>query len=208
MKRLALFVVCVLALGMAQAQTVSKETADQFRQLMKMDGQSFVTVSNQLTEWGFTHNESVTDMFTMQMHQFYRTEGQDTVLATLGVIGDVVYSLGGIVAGMEAARIYPLIGKAGAMQQQKAEELGLTKYVCSVKGKNVTNKFPKSHAELEEVLAEMSEETVSWIFEQWKGADGKATMTLVYDNKLFGKKKTRRNDRVELSMGLGVTPGE
>ena len=142
----------------------------------------------------------------MQLHQYYRSEGQDTVMATLGVINDVVYSLGGVILSKDATRIYPLISKAGDMQQQQADNLGLTKYVCSVKGKDVKNKFPKSHAELVQLLAEASEATVSWVYESWKSDDGKTTMTCIYNNNLFDKKKPRQKDHVELNVGIGIIP--
>lgn len=206
MKKLFIAIICLLSLGMAQAQTVSKATVEQYRQLQKLNQQSFSTCSDQLTKWGFVHNEKgVINMFTMLLHPFYRAEGQDTVAALLGVINDVVYSTSGVFSSMDAERTYAMIAQAGEIQQQLASEMGLIKYVCSIKGK-VSNKHPKNREELVAVLTEGSAETVKWVYESWKSDDGKVTLTLMYDNKLFEKKKPRKSDRVELTLGLGTVP--
>ena len=206
MKKIATIIVCLLSIGILQAQTVGKTTADQYRQLVKMEGNDFKPCSDKLVQWGFTYNPSgIIDIFTMQSHPFFRAEGQDTVGAILGVIDGKVRSLSGIFSSMEPSRTFALIVKASAIQQQIATDMGLTKYVCSVKGK-VSNKFPNSHEELAQVLAEVSADDVSMVFESWKSADGKKTLTLIYNNKLYGKKKARSSARAELTLGLGVTP--
>ena len=207
MKKIVIALVLLLSLGAAQAQTVSKATVDQYRQLIKLHKKSYQTCNDQLAKWGFEYNKGgVMDIFVMQTHPYYRPEGQDTVGAMLGVIDGVVYSTSGLFSSNDVARAYSLIAGASAIQQQLATEMGLTKYVCSVKGKNVKNKFPKNHEELVEVLSEASAETVSMVYEEWKSADGKVTLTFVYNNHLYGKKKPRKNDRVELMLGLGTTP--
>ena len=75
------------------------------------------------------------------------------------------------------------------------------KFVCSVKG-NVENKFPKDVAELKAVLAEADEDNVKWVFVKWESADRKQVATLVYDNNLYGKKKPKPRDRVELTVAV------
>ncbi|MBR4339054.1 MAG: hypothetical protein IKP89_00355 [Bacteroidales bacterium] len=206
MKKTLFYLFILASLGISQAQTISKSTAEQYRQLATFNGQRFQTCKEQLTRWGFTYNQSgVIDMLSMKMHPFFRAEGEDTVGAMLSVIDEVVYSLSGIVSSREPAHIFPLIAQASAIQQQLATEKGLTKYVCSVKGE-VSNKFPKSHDELVSVLAEATAESVGMVYETWKSTDGKQTVSLIYNNKLYGKKKPKARDRAELNLGIGTVP--
>ena len=206
MKKIVLAIVLVLSLGATQAQTVSKATVDQYRQLFKLNQQSFQTCDGQLAEWGFTHNKGgITDVFTMQMHPYFRQEGQDTVGAMLGIIDGVVYSLSGIFTSIEPERTFSLIAGASAIQQQYATSMGLTKFLCSVKG-NVSNKFPKNQEELVKVLNEATADDVKMVYVTWKSADGKVTLSLVYENNRYGKKKPRAKDRAEITLGYGTVP--
>lgn len=206
MKKTLLFLFILALTGGMQAQTLSKGTMEQYRQLMALNGKRFQTCSAKLTQWGFSYNKNAyMEMIGMQMHPYFRAEGQDTVGAMIGVINEVVYSISGVVNSTDPTHIFPMIAQAGAMQQKLATEKGLTKYVCSVKG-NVSNKFPKSHEELVSVLSETTAESVSMVFESWKSADGKQTVTVIYNNRLYGKKKPKAHDRAELSFGFGITP--
>ena len=206
MKKIVLALVLVLSLGATQAQTVSKATVDQYHQLIKLNQQSYEICDEQLAKWGFTHNKSgIVDVFTMQMHPYFRQEGQDTVGAMLGVIDGVVYSQSGIFSSKEPERTFSLISWASAIQQQYATSMGLTKFLCSVKGK-VSNKFPKSQEELVKVLNGATADDVKIVYVTWKSADGKVTLSLVYENKRHGKKKTRATDRAEITLGYSTVP--
>ena len=206
MKKATTLFVCLLAFCMVQAQTVSKSTVDQYRQLVKMSGQSFTKCSGMVEQWGFTHNkDGIMDLFTMQTHPYFRAEGTDTVGVMLGVIDDVVCSQSGVYSSTDPTHTYALIAQGSAIQQELATAMGLTKYVCSIKGK-VSNKFPKNQEELVEVLKGATAETVKQVYESWKSADGKTTLTLVYDNHLYNKKKPRSKDRAELILGIGTVP--
>ena len=206
MKHLFAFFVCVLSFCALHAQSVSKVTVDQYRQLIGWTGESISTCSERLTKWGFEYNKGgIINMFTMQAHPFFRAEGADTVGAMLSEIDGVIYSVSGIYSSREPSHTFALISQAAVIQQQLATERGLTKFVCSVKGK-VSNKFPKNTDELVAILAEASSETVSDVYVTWKGSDGRDMLSLIYDNKFYGKKKPKSHYRAELTLGYGITP--
>lgn len=206
MKKIALMILSLMAVVAVQAQTVSRAAVDQYNTIAGWPGESFASCSKQLEQWGFTYNSSgVINMFTMEMRPFVRPEGDDTVGVVLSVIDEVVCSVSGIYSSATPEHTFALIAEAATLQQRMATERGLAKFVCSVKGK-VSNKFPKNTDELVAVLAEATAETVSDVYVTWRSANGRQVVSLIYDNKLYGKKKPRATDRADLTLGLSVTP--
>ncbi len=192
----------------AMSQTVSKKTADQYRQMVAMCNgakrPTFEACKAQLEKYGFTYNKAgIVDMFTMQMHPFVRAEGQDTVACTLVVLNDTVFTIGGTFSSLDAARAFAVESKASDLQAQLAAKMGCTKYVGSVKGnvKKATYDRKELLAALEGVDAEM----VSMVFEQWKSEDGRREMTCIYKNNRYGKKKPKDRDRIEITLSVGNT---
>lgn len=195
-----------LAAGAVQSQELSAETEGQMEQVAGWAGEPFAACSDQLAQWGFEYNEKGTlNMYAMLMHPFYRAEGDDTIGVILGVVDGVVYSTSWKYISREPARAYALTGQAAAMQQRRAEELGMAKFICSVKGK-VSNKLPKSAEELGQVLSEAEAGAVARVYATWRSADGRKTLSLTYDDKVTGKKTLKARDLVELSVGVGLTP--
>ena len=210
MKQLILAIACILAATAMDAQTVSRTTVDQYRQMVSTctggdvphHRQTFQQCNDRLEKWGFTYNRSgVVDMYTVHMYPFFRKEGEDTVGCMLATADDAVTSVSGIFTSKEASHTFALLAGAAELQESIANERGMTKFVCSVKG-NVKNKFPKNVAELKEVLAEAGVDNVKWVFVSWESADRKQVATMIYDNKIYGKKKPKVSDRVELTLSV------
>ena len=204
-----LFAVLAAILPMsAMAQSVSKKTADQYRQMVAMCNgakrPTFEACKAQLEKYGFTYNKAgVADMFTMQMHPFYRAEGEDTVACTLVVLNDTVFTVGGTFSSLDATRAFAVEPKASDLQAQLAAKIGCTKYVGSVKGK--VKKATYDRKELLAALEGVDAEMVSMVFEQWKSEDGHREMTCIYKNNRYGKKKPKDRDRVEITLSVGNT---
>ncbi len=210
MRKILLAFVCISLFATLEAQTLSRESVNLYRQLVaECTGgdtpQSRKTLdycTERLEKAGFTFNRSgITDMYTIHMNPFFRKEGQDTVGCMVSTFNDAVFGISGIFTSTSPSRAFPLVARAAELQASLAAERGCEKWVCSVKG-NVKNKFPKDVAELKEVLTEAGEDNVKWVFVKWESADRKQVATLVYDNKLYGKKKPKPRDRVELTVAV------
>lgn len=210
MRKILLAIACIGLMATVEAQTVSHATMEQYRQLVNectggnapQSRKTLDYCSARLEKWGFTFNRSgIADMYTIHMNPFFRQEGQDTVGCMVSTFNDVVFGISGIFSSTSPARAFPLVAAAAELQNSLAAERECVKFVCSVKG-NVKNKFPKDVAELKEVLAEAGEDNVKWVFIKWESADHKQVATLVYDNKISGKKKPKPRDRVELTIAV------
>lgn len=210
MRRFILTVLCILVIGAIDAQTISRTTVEQYRQLVAtctggnapQHRQNLQQCADRLAKWGFTFNRSrIAEFAIFHMNPFFRKEGQDTVGCVVSTFNDAVTAISGVFSSADPARAFSLLPGAAELQESIATEQGLGKFVCSVKGK-VNNKFPKSVAELKALLAEVEVSDVKWVFISWESADHKQMVTLVYDNKLYGKKKPRPHDRVELTIAV------
>ena len=204
-------VACLMAVAMpwnAVAQTVSSKTVEQYRQMVDMcngaQRPTFAACSAQLQAYGFTYNKAgVVDMYTMQMHPFVRTEGEDSVFCVLVTINDTVFTVSGVFSSLEPTHTFAVIAKASDVQAQLAARMGCTKYVGSVKGK--VKKVSYNREEIQTALAGANAEMVSMVFESWKSPDGRIEITCIYKNNRYGKKNPKAKDRAEITLSVGNT---
>lgn len=212
MKKQLLILVAVAMFGAGHAQTLGPGTAEQYKEMVSFccdlheGGQhvNFDDCAQILSRYGFEYNKNgVVDMLGMKIHPFLRQEGEDTVGCLLSVIDNQVYTVSGVFSSLDASHAFNLIGQAASIQAEIAHNMGCTKYVGSVKGK--VKKVARSHEEITEVLTNATVEEVSMVYESWKSPDGRLTITLVYNNKLYKQKKHNDKDRVELTLSAGNT---
>lgn len=208
---IAVLLAACIAASVLKAQTVSPSTIKQYHTMVaKCNGAqpaSYDACRQQLLQYGFVDNSANSiDIFTMKMLPFYRAEGNDTVTCVLGVVDGSVHSIGGGFISLDAGRAYTLVAKASKIQAELAAQYGCTKYVGSVKGK--VKKVTTNHEELLAALESVDADIVSMVYESWKSDDGNRMITLVYNNKRYGKKSPKDKDRIELTLSVGNTMKE
>lgn len=213
MKRIVFAIVCILVISSTDAQSISRTTVEQYRQLVAectggntpQSRKTLEYCAGRLEQWGFTFNRSrVIDMYNVHMNPFYRPEGEDTVGCMITTADDAVTSVSGIYTSTDPARTFALLAAAAELQSSLAAERGLGKFVCSVKG-NVKNKFPKNVDEFKEAISGVGADDIKKVYISWDSADRSQKATLVYDNHLAGKKKPKASDRAELTIAVSDT---
>ena len=183
------------------AQSNDSKNIKRYKQLVKLNHQSYETCSKQVTSWGFTLNKNgIIDMFTMQMKPFASNDTNDTTGFMLSVIDDRVIGMGLTVGGYNPAKMFARVQQFSDAQNAICVEEGLTEYVCAVKG-SFKAKMPETVAVLENGAFLCANE-VKQIVEMWKTLDKKVAATCVYDNKRFGKKKPRPDQSIELTISI------
>ena len=197
---LLVFSFYLLVLPLA-AQNNDSKNIERYKQLLKINHQSFETCSTKVASWGFTINKANTlDMFTMQMIPFVsNTEGDSTGFSLSVLEQKKVIGMGLTVAGYDPVKMFARAQKFSEAQGKICAEQGLTNYVCAVKG-NFKAKMPKTHDELVELLKTLDPADVKQVLEMWKSEDKKVAATFLYENKRFGKKKPRADQAIEISI--------
>jgi len=202
MKKVILLLAAILTFAGVSAQSNDSKNIKRYKQLVKLNHQSYETCSKQVTDWGFTLNKNgIIDMFTMQMRPFASNDTNDTTGFMLSVMDDRVIGMGLTVGGYNPAKMFARVQQFSDAQNEICVEEGLTEYVCAVKG-SFKAKMPGTHAELIALLKELDPNEVKQIVEMWKTPDKKAAATCVYDNKRFGKKKPRPDQGIELTISI------
>jgi len=202
MKKVILLLAALLTFAGMSAQSNDNENIERYKQLLKLNHQSYETCSEQVTSWGFTrNNEGIINMLTMQMIPFVNNDTNDTTGFVLNVMDDKVMGIGLTVGGYDPVGMFARVQQFSDAQNTICEEEGLTNYVCAVKG-SFKAKMPKTHAELMELLKELDANEVKQIVEMWKTPDKKVAAGCVYENKRFGKKKPRLNQGIEITISI------
>ena len=71
MKKVILLFAALLAFAGMSAQSNDNKNIKRYKQLLKLNHQSYETCSKQLTSWGFTLNKNgIINMLTLQMNPF------------------------------------------------------------------------------------------------------------------------------------------
>lgn len=202
MKKVIFLLAAMLTfLGMS-AQSNDGENIERYKQLLKLNHQSYETCSNQVTSWGFTLNKNgIIDMFTLQMRPFASNDTNDTTGFVLSVMDDKVVGMSLTVGGYNPVGMFARVQQFSDAQNAICMEEGLTDYVCAVKG-SFKAQMPETHAKLIELLKELDSNEVKQIVEMWKTPDKKVAATCVYENKRFGKKKPRPDQGIELTISI------
>lgn len=202
MKKVILFLAALLTFAGMSAQNNDNLNIIRYKQLLKLNRQSYEICSAEVTSWGFTLNKGgIINMFTLQMNPFASNDVNDSTGFVLSVIDDNVVGMSLTVGGYDPVGMFARVQKFSDAQNEICEQEGLTDYVCSVKGSFKTV-LPKTHEELIELLKELDGQEVKQIFEMWKSQDKKVAATFVYENKRFGKKKPRANQGIEITIAL------
>ena len=202
MKKVILFLAALLTIAEVSAQSNDSINIKRYKQLLKLNHQSYETCSTEVTSWGFTLNKGgIINMFTMQMNPFVSNDISDSTGFFLNVMDDNVIGMSLTVGGYNPVGMFARVQKFSDAQNEICEQQGLTDYVCSVNGSFKTL-LPKTHEELIELLKELDCHEVKQIFEMWKSQDKKVAATFVYENKRFGKKKPRPNQGIEITIAL------
>lgn len=202
MKKVILILAAMLTfLGMS-AQSNDGKNIDRYKQLLKLNHQSYETCSEQVTSWGFTLNKNgIINMLTLQMNPFVSNDTNDTTGFMLSVMDDKVIGMGLTVGGYDPVKMFARVQQFSDAQNAICVEEGLTDYVCAVKG-SFKAQMPETHAKLIELLKELDGNEVKQIVEMWKTPDKKVAATCVYENKRFGKKKPRPDQGIELTISI------
>lgn len=202
MKKVILLLAAMLTfLGMS-AQSNDGKNIDRYKQLLKLNHQSYETCSEQVTSWGFTLNKNgIINMLTLQMNPFVSNDTNDTTGFMLSVMDDKVIGMGLTVGGYDPVKMFARVQQFSDAQNAICVEEGLTDYVCAVKG-SFKALMPETHDKLIELLKELDSNEVKQIVEMWKTPDKKVAATCVYDNKRFGKKKPRPDQGIELTISI------
>lgn len=202
MKKVILLLAALLTFAVVSAQSNDNTNITRYKQLLKLNHQSYETCKTKVTSWGFTLNEGgVINMFTMQMNPFISNDTNDSTVFALNVMDDKVVGMSLVVGGYNPVAMFNRVQKFSNAQNEICKQQGLTDYVCSVKG-SFKPLLPKTHEELIELLKELDGNEVKQIFEMWKSQDKKVAATFVYENKRFGKKKPRADHNIEITMSL------
>ena len=202
MKKTILFLAALLTLAGVSAQSNDSLNITRYKQLLKLNRQSYDTCSAKVTSWGFTLNKGgIINMFTLQMNPFASNDVNDSTGFVLSVIDDNVVGMSLTVGGYNPVGMFSRVQQFSDAQNEICEQEGLTDYVCSVKGSFKTV-LPKTHEELIELLKELDCQEVKQIFEMWKSQDKKEAASFVYENKRFGKKKPRPDQGIEIIISL------
>jgi hypothetical protein len=202
MKKVILLLAAILTFAGVSAQNNDSQNIKRYKQLVKLNHQSYETCSKQVTSWGFTLNKNgIIDMFTMQMKPFASNDTNDTTGFVLSVMNDKVIGMSLTVGGYNPAKMFARVQQFSNAQNAICVEEGLTEYVCAVKG-SFKAKMPETHAKLIELLKELDGNEVKQIVEMWKTPDKKVAATCVYENKRYGKKKPRPDQGIELTISI------
>lgn len=202
MKKVIFLLAALLSFAGMSAQNNDNENIERYKQLLKLNHQSYETCINKVNSWGFTLNKSgIINMFTLQMTPFVSNGTSDSTGFVLSVMEDKVVGMSLTVGGYDPESMYARVQKFSDAQNAICEEEGLTDYVCAVKG-SFKAKMPETHAELIELLKELDGNEVKQIVEMWKTPDKKVAAGCVYENKRFGKKKPRPDQGIELTISL------
>ena len=202
MKKVILLITALLTFAGMSAQSNDNENIERYKQLLKLNHQSYETCSNKVNSWGFTLNKGgIINMFTLQMNPFVSNDTNDSTGFVLSVMEDKVVGMGLTVGGYDPESMFARVQNFSDAQNAICEEEGLTDYVCAVKG-SFKAKMPETHAELIELLKELDSQEVKQIFEMWKTPDKKVAATCVDENKRFGKKKPKASQGIELTISL------
>ena len=202
MKKIILFLAALLTFAGVSAQSNDNINIKRYKQLLKLNHQSYETCMTKVTSWGFTLNKGgIINMFTMQMNPFVSNDTNDSTAFVLNVIDDNVVGMSLTVGGYNPVVMFNRVQKFSDAQNEICEQQGLTDYVCSVKGSFKTV-LPKTHEELIELLKELDCHEVRQVFEMWKSQDKKVAASFVYENKRFGKKKPRADQNIEIVISL------
>ena len=202
MKKVILLFAALLTFAGMSAQSNDNKNIKRYKQLLKLNHQSYETCSKQLTSWGFTLNKNgIINMLTLQMNPFVSNDTNDSTGFVLSVMEDKVIGMSLTVGGYDPVGMFARIQQFSDAQNAICEEEGLTEYVCAVKG-SFKAKMPETHAKLIELLKELDANEVKQIVEMWKTPDKKVAAGCVYDNKRFGKKKPRPDQGIELTISL------
>ena len=202
MKKVILFIAALLTFAGMSAQSNDSENIERYKQLLKLNHQSYETCSEQVTSWGFTLNKGgIINMFTLQMNPFVSNDTSDSTGFVLSVMEDKVVGMSLTVGGYDPVGMFARVQKFSDAQNAICEEEGLTNYVCVVKG-SFKAKMPETHDALIELLKELDANEVRQIMEMWKTPDKKVAATCVYENKRFEKKRPRADQGIELTISL------
>lgn len=202
MKKVILFLAALLTFAGVSAQSNDNTNITRYKQLLKLNHQSYETCKTKVTSWGFTLNkEGIINMFTMQMNPFMSNNTNDSTVFVLNMMDDKVVGMSLVVGGYNPVDMFNRVQKFSDAQNEICEQQGLTDYVCSIKG-SFKPLLPKSHEETIELLKELDGNEVKQVFEMWKSQDKKVAATFVYENKRFGKKKPRADYNIEITMSL------
>ena len=202
MKKTILLLAAMMAFAALSAQSNDSTNIERYKQLLKLNHQSYETCSKQVNSWGFSLNKGgIINMFTLQMNPFASDDVNDSTGFVLSVMEDKVVGMSLTVGGYDPVGMFARVQKFSDAQNAICEEEGLTDYVCAVKG-SFKAKMPSTHAELIELLKELDGNEVKQIVEMWKTPDMKVAATCVYENKRFGKKKPLADQGIELTISL------
>ena len=202
MKKVILLLSALLTFAGMSAQSNDSENIERYKQLLKLNHQSYETCSQEVTSWGFTLNKGgIINMFTLQMNPFVSDDTNDSTGFVLSVMDDKVVGMSLTVGGYNPVSMFARVQQFSDAQNAICEEEGLTDYVCAVKG-SFKGKMPETHAKLIELLKELDGNEVKQIMEMWKSPDKKVAATCLYENKRFGKKKPRPSQGIELIISL------
>lgn len=202
MKKVILFLAAMLTFAGMSAQSNDSKNIERYKQLIKLNHQSYETCSKQVTSWGFTLNKNgIIDMFTLQMRPFASNDTNDSTGFLLSVMEDKVIGMSLTVGGYDPVGMFARVQQFSDAQNAICVENGLTDYVCAVKG-SFEAQMPETHAKLIELLKELDGNEVKQIVEMWKTPDKKVAATCVYDNKRFSKKKPRPDQGIELTISI------
>lgn len=202
MKKVICLLAALLSFAGMSAQSNDSENIERYKQLLKLNHQSYETCSEQVTSWGFTLNKGgIINMFTLQMNPFVSNDTNDSTGFVLSVMEDKVVGMSLTVGGYDPAGMFARVQQYSNAQNAICEEEGLTEYVCAVKG-SFKAKMPGTHAELIALLKELDPNDVKQIVEMWKTPDKKVAASCVYENKRFGKKKPRLDQGIDLTISL------
>jgi hypothetical protein len=202
MKKVIFLIATLLSFAGMSAQNNDDENIERYKQLLKLNHQSYETCSNKVNSWGFTLNKGgIINMFTLQMNPFVSNNSNDSTGFVLSVMEDKVVGMSLTVGGYDPVGMFARVQKFSDAQNAICEEEGLTDYVCAVKG-SFKAKMPGTHAELIALLKELDPNEVKQIVEMWKTPDKKVAASCVYENKRFGKKKPRPDQGIELTISL------
>ena len=200
MKKVIFLLAALLTFAGMSAQNNDSKNIERYKQLLKLNHQSYETCSKKVTSWGFTlDKEGIINMFTMQMNPFANNDANDSTLFIINTLEEKAIGFSLRVGGYDPARMYARIRQFSDAQNAICEKEGLTDYVCVVKGTGKA-KMPKTHAELIEILKETDAADVKQVLEMWKSADKKVAATFLYENKRFGKKKPRPDQDITITI--------
>ena len=202
MKKVILLLAAMLTFAGMSAQSNDSKNIERYKQLVKLNHQSYETCSNKVKSWGFTLNkEGIINMLTLQMIPFVSNDSKDSTGFVLSVMDDKVMGVGITVGGYSPEGMFARVQQFSNAQNEICKKEGLTDYVCAVKG-SFKAKMPGTHAELIALLKELDPNEVKQIVEMWKTPDKKVAASCVYENKRFGKKKPRLDQGIDLTISL------